>query len=107
MKNNSISVERRKYLKKIKKQKFLVFLTQILILVGFLAVWEFLAEKNIIDSFITSQPSRILKTFMNLTSNDLLTHIGVTTYETVVRIFNWDIFRNFYCNFTLVVRIFG
>ena len=82
--NKSISSERKKYLKGIKKRKYLVFLTQILILVGFLGLWEILARANIIDSFIMSQPSRILDTFMNLTSNDLLKHIGVTVYETVI-----------------------
>lgn len=82
--NKAISSERKKYLKGIKKRNYLILLTQILILVGFIGVWEFLASKDIIDSFITSQPSRILDTFMNLTSNDLLKHIGVTTYETVI-----------------------
>lgn len=84
MKNNEISKERKKYLDKIRINRFLVILTQILILVGFLAIWEILANKNVIDSFITSQPSRILKTFMNLTSNDLLMHTKVTVYETIV-----------------------
>lgn len=82
--NRNISLERKKYLNGIKKRNGLILLTQILILVVFLLVWEILANKNIIDSFITSQPSRILNTFMNLTSNDLLKHIGVTTYETLV-----------------------
>ena len=85
MKSNVIiSAERRKYLSKIKKEKIAVLCTQILILVAFIAVWEVLANLNIIDSFITSQPSRILDTFLNLTSNDLLKHIIVTTYETLV-----------------------
>ncbi len=84
MKNRGLSLERKQYLNKIKKQKLLVLLTQITILVGFIAIWEILAKSNIIDSFITSQPSRILNTFMNLTSNDLLYHIWVTTYETLV-----------------------
>lgn len=84
MDKKEISFERKSYLKKIKQKKYLVLLTQLCILIGFLALWEFLANKNIIDSFITSQPSRILKTFMNLTSNDLLKHIWVTTYETIV-----------------------
>lgn len=79
-----ISKERRNYLKKIKRKKYLVLLTQILILIGFLGIWEILANKGIIDSFITSQPSRILETFCNLTSNDLVKHIGVTVYETVI-----------------------
>lgn len=82
--NKSISSERKKYLKGIKKRNYLVFLTQVLILVGFLGLWEILARENIIDSFIMSQPSRILDTFMNLTSNDLLKHIGVTVYETII-----------------------
>ena len=82
--NKSISAERKKYLKAIKKRNYLVLLTQILILVGFLGLWEILARQNIIDSFIMSQPSRILDTFMNLTSNDLLKHIGVTVYETII-----------------------
>jgi len=47
-------------------------------------LWEMLANKGIIDSFITSQPSRMLKTFMNLSQNGLLEHLGITCYETIV-----------------------
>jgi len=79
-----ISKERKLYLRNIKKNKFMVLFTQIFILVLFLGIWEILANKVIIDSFITSQPSRILKTFMNLSSNDLVRHILVTTMETVI-----------------------
>lgn len=82
--NKLISEERKKYLKSIKRKKYLILLTQILILTTFLGIWEWMANKNIIDSFITSQPSRIFDTFMNLSSNDLLKHIGVTVYETIV-----------------------
>lgn len=78
------SQERKKYLQEKKKQKALILITQILVLVIFLGLWEWLANKNIIDSFITSQPSRILKTFTNLGANDLLKHIKITAYETVV-----------------------
>ena len=84
MNNLNISKVRKKYLKEIKKKKYLVLVTQIAILIIFLAIWEFLANKKIIDSFITSQPSRIFETFINLGSNDLLKHIAVTTYETIV-----------------------
>ena len=82
--NNFISEERKAYLKNNQKRKIFVFMTQIVILVGFLALWELLANKNIIDSFIMSRPSRIWETLTNLTSNDLLMHIGVTVYETVI-----------------------
>ncbi len=84
MKNSSLSNERKLYLKKLKRKKFLITFTQILILLCFIALWEILANLNIIDSFITSKPSRILNTLLNLASNDLLYHIGVTTYETII-----------------------
>lgn len=84
MRDKFISIDRKKYLRKIKLNKLAVFLTQIGILALFIILWEALANLKVIDSFITSQPSRILKTFMNLSSNDLLKHLGVTFYETIV-----------------------
>ena len=79
-----ISKERKQYLKKKKYKQYLVWLTQIAILIGFLAIWEILADRKVIDSFMMSQPSRIWETFINLGSNDLIKHIGVTVYETVI-----------------------
>lgn len=61
-----ISDDRKKYLRKIKRNKILVITTQLLIVIGFIVLWEVLANVGIIDSFIASQPSRIIKTFMNL-----------------------------------------
>jgi len=84
MNKKIISNERKEYLRKIRKNKFMVLFTQIFILMLFLGIWEVLANNGVIDSFITSSPSRILKTFMNLSSNDLVKHILVTTYETVI-----------------------
>ena len=84
MNKQLISKERKQYLRNKKYKQYMVWLTQIAILVGFLAVWEILANQKIIDSFIMSQPSRIWETFTNLSSNDLMKHIGVTVYETVV-----------------------
>lgn len=84
MDKNLISNERKLYLRKLRKNRFMILFSQIFILILFLSIWEILANKGIIDSFITSQPSRIAKTFMNLSSNDLVEHILVTTYETVI-----------------------
>lgn len=84
MKSKYISIERKKYLSDLRNHKLRILLAQIFILAFFLALWEFLANKEIIDSFITSKPSRILSTFMNLSQNDLLKHVLVTTYETIV-----------------------
>ena len=79
-----MSEERKKYLQKQKFNKILVLGSQILILVIFLGLWELLANKGIIDSFITSSPSRIINTFANFSSNNLLIHIKVTVYETIL-----------------------
>lgn len=81
---NNISLERKQYLKKIRKNKIIVFITQISFIVIFIIMWELLANVGIIDSFIASQPSRILETFMNLSQNNLLEHLGVTCIETIV-----------------------
>ena len=84
-------------------QKISIITTQISILIIFIAVWEITARKGIIDSFIMSQPSKILKTFINLSSNDLLMHIR----SDMQRNFNWLFIRNRHrycnCNNSLVV----
>lgn len=79
-----MSEERKKYLKKQKTEKITIFTTQVAIVVIFIALWEILANIGVIDSFIMSQPSRILKTFMNLSQNGLLEHIGITCLETII-----------------------
>ena len=83
-KKTEISYERKKYLKKVKLTKAKILISQILILVLFIFFWEMLARTGKIDSFITSQPSRIVKTFLNLTSNDLLRHLRITCTETLI-----------------------
>lgn len=84
MDNKIISEERKKYLRKIKANKIAVVLTQILILVTFIVLWEMLANMKVINSFITSSPSRIVNTFMNMKNNNLMMHLGVTAYETII-----------------------
>lgn len=79
-----MSADRKIYLKNIRIKKFVILFFQLFILVGFLCLWEIAATQGFIDEFITSKPSRIFDTFLNLTSNDLLKHIAVTSYETIV-----------------------
>lgn len=64
--NRNISSDRRKYLNKIRLNKWLVIGTQISFVIAFVILWEVLADKKVIDSFITSQPSRIWATITNL-----------------------------------------
>jgi len=81
---SNISDERKKFLHEKNKQKCLIIFTQIIILVFFLGLWEFLARKEMIDDFITSCPSKIWNTLTNLSSNGLLHHLWVTCMETLV-----------------------
>lgn len=82
--NETMSNDRKKYLKRIKNRKIEILITQISIVMTFIALWEMLAQIGKIDSFITSQPSRILETFLDLSSNDLLKHLKITCIETLV-----------------------
>ena len=84
MNDKKISEARKKYLKNIKKNKILILTTQISIVVIFILLWEVLANQGVIDSFIMSKPSRIWNTLLNLTSNDLLKHLGITCLETII-----------------------
>ena len=84
MKKPEISRERALYLRRKKRRTRLVHVCQVGFLVLFFAQWEITARLGIIDSFILSQPSRILDTLRNMTQNHLLMHVGVTLYETLV-----------------------
>jgi len=84
MPKKNISDDRKKYLRKKRIKKISILITQISILIAFIVIWEFAANREFIDSFIMSQPSKILKTFINLSSNDLLMHIRVTCNETLI-----------------------
>lgn len=84
MDNKDISQDRKRYLKKIRIKKITVLITQMLILIAFIALWEILAETKVINSFITSSPSRIFETFLNVKDNNLMMHLWVTAYETII-----------------------
>ena len=79
----SISENRKKYLRKNRNNKIAIHITQISILVIFIVAWEMLARAGIIDSFIASQPSRIVNTFLNLSNNGLIEHLRITLIETI------------------------
>lgn len=81
---NELSLDRKKYLLGKKREKMLIITCQILSLLFLIITWEVLANLGIIDSFITSQPSRIWETLLNAPNNNLLYHLWVTCYETII-----------------------
>ena len=79
------SKEHKLYLKKIRIKSLLVHITQILILLFIIFIWEYLSNKNIINSFIYSSPSKIVMTIISLyNDNNLFNNIWVTIYETII-----------------------
>lgn len=80
-----MSNEHIKYLKKIKKNIFLIRLTQIFIFVLFIIIWQLLANYKIINTFIFSSPLDVLKCIVQLIkANDFFGHIFITIYETII-----------------------
>lgn len=79
------SLEHKNYLKKIKRNNFFVKLTQILILIVFLIVWQLLSDYKIINPFIFSSPIKVIETVIKLhTTGDLYNHILITVWETLI-----------------------
>ena len=84
-KNNDLSPAQLKYLKDIRKKQIKIRLYQLLLLVGFIILWEYTAKHDIINSFIFSSPSKLFATFISmLKDGSLIHHIGITLYETLV-----------------------
>ena len=66
------------------KNNKLIIISQFLLVILFLILWEYLSNKNIINSFIFSSPSKIFKCIINLyKTGNLFNHIFVTLNETL------------------------
>lgn len=80
-----MSNEQKKYLIKIRREKLLVRLSQLLIILITLVTWELLVNKNIINGFIFSSPTRIISTIKELYINNMLfIHIYITLKEVII-----------------------
>lgn len=85
MKNKNASPQHLLFVRKKKRETTLVWILRIGILVIGIVLWELFASVGIIDSFISSSPSRIVATISTLvTENNLFYHIGITLYETLL-----------------------
>lgn len=79
------SEEHKNYLKKIKRNKFLIRFTQLLIIFLIIFLWQFAANQNLINTFISSSPKAIINTIINLYKDEtLFHHIWITFYEVII-----------------------
>ena len=72
-----------RYMKRMKRMKYMITSARVLLLIGFLLLWEAAAYFKWIDAFIFSSPSRIVKTFLTMAGNgSIFYHSAVTMLET-------------------------
>ena len=82
------SEEHKKFLSKIKKERIIVTSFQIAIVLIFLIIWETLARLGLINTFLSSSPTKVLNTTINLfKTGDLFSHIWVTVWEVLLSFF--------------------
>ena len=79
------SPEHKKYLTRLRLGVFGVHASRILLLIALFGLWELVAATNLVDPFITSSPSRIVRALGELiTQGNLFYHTWVTVYETLL-----------------------
>lgn len=82
------SIEHINFLKKIKKNKRKILIFRLLIIIFVLIIWELLSKYKIINSFLSSSPSLIYKTFLKLLNDgNIFSHIYITVYEVFISFF--------------------
>lgn len=80
-----ISNERKIYLRKRKKENIIINMFRVILFISILVIWELLSRNNIIDVFMFSSPSNIIKTIISLyKENNLFIHIFTTLYEIII-----------------------
>ncbi|MEG2289155.1 MAG: ABC transporter permease [Clostridium sp.] len=79
------SKEHKEYLKRVKRNRRNIVITRMVILVAFFILWEVLGNLKIIDPFLTSTPSRMIKSFIKLyNEGSLIKHVSITCFETII-----------------------
>ena len=73
------------YVKRLKRDKFIIVFFRIFVLVAFLGLWELFTYCQVLDPFFVSSPSRIVMQIGALIKNGtLFGHTWITLYETII-----------------------
>lgn len=82
---NTMTLAQQEYKRKQVRRQKIVLLWRCLLFVIFLVLWEVSAYIGIVDAFIFSSPSRILKSFLVMAGDgSIFYHTGITIIETLV-----------------------
>ena len=73
------------YIVEKQKEKRKVIITEIIIFVLFIGLWELFAKINLINDFLFSSPSEVLKLIINyFKTGEIYKHIGISLLETIL-----------------------
>lgn len=73
------------YISKVKREKKLVYIWQIIILISFFALWEIASRLYWIDPLLFSSPSDIVEMLIQrISEGTMLGHVQVTLIETII-----------------------
>lgn len=82
---NNLSHGQKLFLSRIRRHRIIVLAARALILIVFILLWEICADTGVIDSFVFSSPSRIVRCFLEMVADrTIFLHIGITLYETIL-----------------------
>jgi len=80
-----LSPEYLAYLRRERRQRILVQVSRVLLLFGFLGIWEILAQTRMVNPMLTSYPSAVWPTFLDLLQNgNLMLHTWATFRATLI-----------------------
>lgn len=73
------------YQKALRINKRKVLLTQIILFISFVILWELLSQIGLINDFLFSSPSKIIKLLISyFKSNEIYKHIMISLFETII-----------------------
>lgn len=83
--DKKISASQLKYLQNLKHNRITVVTLRVLIFVLLIGGWEFFADIGVLNSFVFSSPSRIVKCFIEMAASGVIwKHLWTTVYETLI-----------------------
>ena len=85
MNKNKTLTNQEKYVQSVKRNKLKIRLLQIATVIFIFGAWELLATVGVLDEFLFSKPSAIIKLLIQyIKSNEIFIHVGVSLYETLL-----------------------
>ena len=105
MMTSSTSLSRQRYLAQIRRRRRLITATRWGLLLALFALWEAGAQLGLINDFLLSSPSRMVRTAVSLIqSGELFLHIGTTKAYEILDLIGFKVVRSKRCTKTKLIE---